>query len=55
VVPVALDSGRIWPRRGFVKRPGIVTMRFGEPIPPGLPRKEAEARVHSAINALEDH
>ncbi len=53
VVPVALDSGRIWPRKGFVKSPGIVTMRFGAPIPPGLPRKEAEARVHAAINALE--
>ena len=53
VVPVALDSGRIWPRRSFVKRPGVVTMRFGEPIPPGLPRREVEARVHSAINALE--
>ncbi|HEX6374176.1 MAG TPA: lysophospholipid acyltransferase family protein [Allosphingosinicella sp.] len=53
VVPVALDSGRIWPRRGFAKRPGVVTMRFGEPIPPGLPRREAEARVHAAINALE--
>ncbi|HYD37818.1 MAG TPA: lysophospholipid acyltransferase family protein [Allosphingosinicella sp.] len=53
VVPVALDSGRVWPRRSFVKRPGIVTMRFGDPIPPGLPRKDAEARVHAAINALE--
>ena len=53
VVPVALDSGKVWPRRRFVKRPGIVTMRFGDPIPPGLPRREAEARVHAAINALE--
>jgi 1-acyl-sn-glycerol-3-phosphate acyltransferase len=53
VVPVALDSGKVWPRRSFVKRPGTVTMRFGAPIPPGLPRKEAEARVHAAINALE--
>lgn len=53
VVPVALDSGRVWPRRSFVKHPGVVTMRFGDPIPPGLPRKEAEARVHAAINALE--
>ncbi|HEY0411858.1 MAG TPA: lysophospholipid acyltransferase family protein [Allosphingosinicella sp.] len=53
VVPLALDSGRVWPRRSFVKRPGIVTMRFGEPIPPGLPRGEAERRVHAAINALE--
>jgi 1-acyl-sn-glycerol-3-phosphate acyltransferase len=23
-----------------------------EPIPPGLPREEIEARVHEAINAL---
>lgn len=53
VVPVALDSGRLWPKNKFVKRPGIVTMRFGAPIPPGLPRKEIEARVHAAINALD--
>lgn len=53
VVPMALDSGRLWPRRGFVKRPGIVTFRFGDPIPPGLPRAEAEVRVHTAINALD--
>lgn len=53
VVPVALDSGRLWPRRSFMKRPGIVTFRFGEPIPPGLPRAEIERRVHAAINALE--
>jgi len=53
VVPVALDSGTVWPRRG-PKRPGVVTIRFGEAIPPGLPRKEAEALVHAAINALEE-
>jgi 1-acyl-sn-glycerol-3-phosphate acyltransferase len=53
VVPVALDSGRLWPRHRFVKRPGIITFRFGETIPPGLARGEVEARVHGAINALE--
>lgn len=52
VVPIALDSGGVWPRRGL-KRPGVVTIRFGEPIPPGLPRKAAEMLVHAAINALE--
>ena len=52
VVPVALDSGRLWPR-GFVKRAGAVTWRFGEPIPAGLPREEIERRVHAAINAME--
>jgi 1-acyl-sn-glycerol-3-phosphate acyltransferase len=53
VVPIALDSGRLWPRRSFVKRAGVVTFRFGDVIPAGLPRREAEARVHAAINALE--
>jgi 1-acyl-sn-glycerol-3-phosphate acyltransferase len=53
VVPVAVDSGRLAPRGSFVKRPGIVTFRFGEPIPAGLARHEVEARVHKAINALE--
>lgn len=51
VVPIALDSGKVWPR-GFVKYPGIVTVRVGETIPPGLPREEIEARVHAAINQL---
>jgi 1-acyl-sn-glycerol-3-phosphate acyltransferase len=53
VVPIALDSGRLWPRGAFIKRPGVVTFRFQQTIPPGLPREEAEARVHAAINALE--
>ncbi len=53
VVPIALDSGRLWPRRTFVKKPGIVTFRFGETLPPGLPRPEIEAAVHRAINVLE--
>ncbi len=53
VVPIALNSGRLWPRRSFLKKKGVVTMRVGEPIPPGLPRAEIEARVHAAINALE--
>lgn len=53
VVPVAVDSGRLWPRHRFVKRPGTVTMRFGLPLPAGLPRGEIESAVHSAINQLE--
>ena len=52
VVPVATDIGRLWPKKGL-KRAGVTTFRFGDPIPPGLPRKEIEARVHEAINALE--
>jgi 1-acyl-sn-glycerol-3-phosphate acyltransferase len=50
VVPVALDSGRLYHR--WDKRAGVMTYRFGEPIPPGLPREEIEARVLMSINAL---
>lgn len=53
VVPLALDSGRVWPRHNFVKHAGTITLRFGDPIPAGLSRKEIEERVHAAINALE--
>ncbi len=50
VVPVAVDSGPCYHRRW--KRRGTITIRFGERIPPGLPRDEIEARVTEAINAL---
>lgn len=52
VVPVAVDSGRLW-GRGFLHRSGTVTLKIGDTIPPGLDRKTVEARVHAAINALE--
>lgn len=50
VVPVAVNSGPVY-KRGL-KQPGTITWHFGEPIEPGLPRAEVEARVHEAINAL---
>ena len=51
VVPIAMDSGRLW-GRGLMKRPGLVTFQVQDIIPAGLPRDEIEARVHAAINAL---
>lgn len=50
VVPVAVNSGPLYHR--LWKRPGVITMQFGEVIEPGLPREEIEARVHAGINAL---
>jgi 1-acyl-sn-glycerol-3-phosphate acyltransferase len=52
VVPVAVDSGRLW-GRGFIHSSGTVTIKIGETIPAGLDRKSVEARVYAAINALE--
>ncbi|PVX28461.1 lysophospholipid acyltransferase family protein [Sphingomonas pokkalii] len=51
VVPVAVKSGHVWPRKGLMHK-GEIVFRFGAPIPAGLPRREIEARVHAAINAL---
>ena len=51
VVPIALDSARLWPR-GWIKQPGTIHFKVGEIIPPGLKRDDIEARVHEAINAL---
>ena len=52
VVPVAVDSNRLW-GRGLVKQRGTIHFKVGETIPPGLKREEIERRVHAAINALE--
>lgn len=32
VVPVAHHAGEFWPRKGFVKKPGLVTVRIGRAI-----------------------
>lgn len=33
VIPVAVTSGRCWPRRAFVKHPGVVDVSIGPAIP----------------------
>ena len=32
VVPVAITSARCWPRKGFIKYPGVVDVSIGAPI-----------------------
>ncbi len=38
-VPIALNSGRCWPAKGFAFRPGTITLEILEPIAPGEPRE----------------
>lgn len=52
VVPIAVNSGVLTPKGKPWWKSGVMTYKVGETIPPGLPRDEIEARVHSAINAL---
>ena len=38
-IPVALNSGKIWPKNSFMKYPGDIHVSFLEPIEPGLEKK----------------
>jgi 1-acyl-sn-glycerol-3-phosphate acyltransferase len=49
VIPVATDSGRVWGRRAFEKRPGTIRISVLPPLPRGLPRAALLAALESAI------
>lgn len=51
VLPVAHDSGRVWARNAFLKRPGLVTISIGAVIPAGsVAAEELNARVERWIH-----
>ena len=33
VIPIAVTSAKCWPRKAFIKRPGVVDFSIGKPIP----------------------
>lgn len=55
-VPVATNVGYFWPKRGFLRRPGVAVVEFLEPIAPGLDVKsfisEIEVRIEGASDRL---
>ena len=55
-IPVALNSGNVWPKRGIIKYPGKITVSFLEPIGPGLNRdefvKNLETQIYNEINKI---
>ena len=48
---LATDSGRCWPAKGWLYRPGVVTFAFLPPLPAGLKRAEVMARMEADIEA----
>ncbi len=54
VVPIALNSGLFWRRRGFLKKPGIITIEALPAIAPGLDRKAFMAELETRIEAATD-
>ena len=55
-IPVALNSGKIWPKNSFNKNPGDIHISFLEPIIPGKNKdefvKEIENKIYSEIKKL---
>ena len=55
-VPVALNSGKVWPKHGIFKYPGKITVSFLKPIEPGLNRDEfvrnLEVKIYDEINNI---
>jgi len=55
-VPIALNSGKVWPKNGIIKYPGKITVSFLEPIKPGLNRddfiKNLETKIYNEIKNI---
>ncbi|MAA99281.1 MAG: 1-acyl-sn-glycerol-3-phosphate acyltransferase [Stappia sp.] len=54
VLPVALNSGLFWPRRGWCLYPGTVLVEFLPPIQPGLETEPFYEEMVGAIEAASD-
>ena len=55
-IPVALNSGKVWPKDGIIKYPGKITVSFLKPIEPGLSRdefiKNLEMKIYDEIKNI---
>ena len=55
-VPIALNSGKVWPKNGIIKYPGKITVSFLKPIKPGLKRdefiKNLEIKIYEEIKNI---
>ena len=55
-VPIALNSGKVWPKNGIIKYPGKITVSFLEPIKPGLNKEEfiknLEVKIYDEIKNI---
>ncbi len=48
-VPVALNTGKIWPKNSFNKYPGKIIISFLTPIEPGLEKEKFLSKLQSDI------
>ena len=58
VIPVAVTSAKCWPRKAFIKKPGIVDISIGQPIAsagrqPDELMREVEAWIEAEMRRLD--
>jgi 1-acyl-sn-glycerol-3-phosphate acyltransferase len=58
VIPVAVTSAKCWPRKAFVKTPGVVDVVIGKPIPsagrdPDALMREVQAFIEGEMHRLD--
>jgi 1-acyl-sn-glycerol-3-phosphate acyltransferase len=58
VIPIAVTSAKVWPRKAFIKRPGVVDVSIGKPIPsegrkPEELMREVEAWIEAEMHRLD--
>ena len=55
-VPIALNSGKVWPKKGVIKNPGKITISILEKINPGLNKdefiKSLEEKIYNEIKNI---
>ena len=55
-IPIALNSGKVWPKNSFLKYSGDIHVSFLEPIMPGKEKsefiKEIEDKIYSKIESF---
>tara|TARA_B100000686_G_scaffold293233_1_gene322593 strand:- start:9797 stop:10378 length:582 start_codon:yes stop_codon:yes gene_type:complete len=50
VVPIYLSTGKVWDKNGFIKRPGVVEIKFYKNIDIGLNKKEFLSILNMKLN-----
>ena len=58
VIPIAVTSGKVWPRKAFIKHPGVVDVSIGKAIPsqgrePDELMREVEAWIEAEMRRLD--
>jgi 1-acyl-sn-glycerol-3-phosphate acyltransferase len=53
-VPIALNSGKFWPRRSLIRRPGTIVVEILDAIEPGLPRDAFFVQLQETIEPASD-